>query len=138
MVIFMNGLLLINKDKGYTSRDCINILSKVLNTKKIGHFGTLDPLATGLLVVGVGKYTKAQKILDRVNNWYFDCDSTYTLRPDGEFVFGCPHKYNVSFAQKCLSCSKSLTCRPCKLQSLCSFPEELYRKVNFHENSRQI
>lgn len=61
----MDGLLLINKDKGYTSRDCINILSKVLNTKKIGHFGTLDPLATGLLVVGVGKYTKAQKILDK-------------------------------------------------------------------------
>ena len=77
-------------------------------------------------------------ILDRVNNWYFDCDSTYTLRPDGEFVFGCPHKYNVSFVQKCLSCSKSLTCRPCKLQSLCSFPKELYRKVNSHENSRQI
>ena len=77
-------------------------------------------------------------ILDRVNNWYFDCDNTYTLRPDGEFVFGCPHGYNVSFTQKCLSCSKSLTCRPCKLQSWCSFPEELYRKVNSHENSIQI
>ena len=54
----MNELLLINKDKNYTSRDVVNIISKKFNTKKVGHFGTLDPLATGLLVIGIGKYTK--------------------------------------------------------------------------------
>lgn len=54
----MNGILVINKEKDYTSRDIVNILNKQLNTKKIGHTGTLDPLATGVLVVCIGKYTK--------------------------------------------------------------------------------
>lgn len=54
----MNGILVVNKEKGYTSRDVVNILIKELNTKKIGHTGTLDPIATGVLVVCIGKYTK--------------------------------------------------------------------------------
>lgn len=54
----MNGILIINKESNYTSRDVVNILNKELNTKKIGHTGTLDPLATGVLVVCIGKYTK--------------------------------------------------------------------------------
>lgn len=59
----MDGILLINKEKDYTSRDVVNIVGKYLNTRKIGHFGTLDPLATGLLILGVGKYTKFQKVM---------------------------------------------------------------------------
>lgn len=54
----MNGIVVINKEAGYTSRDVVNILNKEFNTKKIGHTGTLDPLATGVLVVCIGKYTK--------------------------------------------------------------------------------
>lgn len=54
----MNGIIIVNKDKDYTSRDVVNVLNKVLKTKKIGHTGTLDPIATGVLVVCVGKYTK--------------------------------------------------------------------------------
>ena len=54
----MNGILVVNKEKDYTSRDVVNILTKELNTKKIGHTGTLDPLATGVLVVCIGRYTK--------------------------------------------------------------------------------
>lgn len=54
----MNGILVINKESDYTSRDVVNILNKELGTKKIGHTGTLDPLATGVLVVCIGKYTK--------------------------------------------------------------------------------
>lgn len=54
----MNGILVINKEKGYTSRDVVNILSKEFNTKKIGHTGTLDPDATGVLVVAIGKCLK--------------------------------------------------------------------------------
>ena len=60
----MNQIILVNKEKGYTSRDVVNIISKVLNTKKVGHFGTLDPLATGLLIVGVGDYTKLNNLLE--------------------------------------------------------------------------
>lgn len=47
-----------NKEKGYTSRDIVNVVGKILKTKKIGHFGTLDPLAEGLLILGLGSYTK--------------------------------------------------------------------------------
>ena len=54
----MNGILIIEKEKGYTSRDVVNVVSKHLHTKKVGHTGTLDPLATGVLVLCVGSYTK--------------------------------------------------------------------------------
>lgn len=54
----MNGVILINKEKGCTSREVVNDVSKILNTKKVGHFGTLDPLAEGLLILGIGSYTK--------------------------------------------------------------------------------
>lgn len=59
----MNGILLINKEKDYTSRDVVNIVSKELKTKKIGHTGTLDPLATGVLVLTIGSYTKLSELL---------------------------------------------------------------------------
>lgn len=54
----MDGIILVNKEKGYTSRDVVNIIGKILKTKKVGHFGTLDPLATGLLIIAIGSYTK--------------------------------------------------------------------------------
>lgn len=54
----MNGILIVNKSEGFTSRDVVNKLSKIFNTKKIGHTGILDPIAKGVLVVVIGKYTK--------------------------------------------------------------------------------
>lgn len=59
----MNGILVVNKPKGYTSRDVVNVVSSALKAKKIGHTGTLDPLATGVLVLCVGKYTKLVSLL---------------------------------------------------------------------------
>lgn len=59
----MNGIIVVNKEEGYTSRDIVNITGKVLNIKKIGHTGTLDPLATGVLVLCVGKATKLVEIM---------------------------------------------------------------------------
>ena len=59
----LNGALIINKDSNMTSRDVVNILCKKLNTKSIGHIGTLDPIATGVLVCLIGKYTKLSNIL---------------------------------------------------------------------------
>ncbi len=53
-----NFAVVINKEKNYTSRDVVNKLNQIFKTKKIGHTGTLDPLATGVLVCLVGKYTK--------------------------------------------------------------------------------
>lgn len=54
----MDGILLINKPSGLTSHQAVAIVRKKLGIKKVGHAGTLDPLATGLLVVMVGKATK--------------------------------------------------------------------------------
>jgi len=59
----MNGILIIDKEKGYTSRDVVNIISKKLNTRKIGHTGTLDPIATGVLVLCIGDATKVVELL---------------------------------------------------------------------------
>ena len=59
----MNQIIIVNKPKGITSRDAVNKISKILNTKKVGHNGTLDPLAEGVLVVTTGKYTKLNNIL---------------------------------------------------------------------------
>lgn len=59
----MNGLLVINKEKNYTSRDVVNIISKIFNTSKVGHTGTLDPIATGVMVVAIGSALKLVDIL---------------------------------------------------------------------------
>ena len=59
----MDGIILINKEKGLTSRDVVNQVSKKLKIKKVGHAGTLDPIATGLLVIGVGNGTKILDLL---------------------------------------------------------------------------
>lgn len=59
----MNGIIVINKPKDYTSRDIVNIVSKKLNTKKVGHTGTLDPLATGVLVLPIGRALKVSELL---------------------------------------------------------------------------
>lgn len=66
----MDQLLVVNKPEGFTSRDVINKLSKILNTKKIGHTGTLDPIATGVLVCLTGKYTKLVDLLTSLDKEY--------------------------------------------------------------------
>lgn|SRR5574344_1973036 len=59
----MDGILIVNKESGYTSRDVVNIVSHTLGVKKIGHTGTLDPMATGVLVLCIGKATKLVELL---------------------------------------------------------------------------
>ncbi|MGN1311144.1 MAG: hypothetical protein ACI4VP_05580 [Clostridia bacterium] len=59
----MDGIIIINKPKNFTSHDVVNVLRKTLNTKKIGHTGTLDPNATGVLPLLIGQATKISKYL---------------------------------------------------------------------------
>lgn len=66
----MNGFILVNKKKDMTSRDVVNILTKILNTKKIGHTGTLDPFAEGILLVAVNKGLKVVKLLNYKDKEY--------------------------------------------------------------------
>jgi tRNA pseudouridine55 synthase len=53
-----DGFLVINKDKGCTSHDCVKQIRKLLNTKKVGHTGTLDPEVTGTLPIAIGSATR--------------------------------------------------------------------------------
>lgn len=59
----LNGIVIINKPQGFTSHDVVNVVRKILGTRKVGHTGTLDPNAEGVLPVCVGKSTKACDML---------------------------------------------------------------------------
>ena len=74
----MEGIIVVNKPKGITSFDVIRKLKKILKTKKIGHTGTLDPLAIGVMLVCVGKATKLASDLEAKNKIYIaDFDIGY-------------------------------------------------------------
>lgn len=59
----LDGVLLVDKAAGMTSHDVVAMVRRKLNTKKVGHCGTLDPLATGLLLIVLGRGTKIQDLL---------------------------------------------------------------------------
>ena len=74
----MEGIIIVNKPKGITSFDVIRKLKKILKTKKIGHTGTLDPLATGVMLVCVGRATKLASDLEAKDKIYIaDFDIGY-------------------------------------------------------------
>ena len=66
----MNGFLIINKPLGYTSRDIVNLVCKCLHTKKVGHTGTLDPKASGVLGLCVGKALKMAELMTEYDKEY--------------------------------------------------------------------
>lgn len=73
----MRGILLVNKRQGWTSFDVVNFCKRVFNTREVGHLGTLDPMATGVLAVTVGSATKL-----------FDMFLNKTKTYIAEFTFG--------------------------------------------------
>lgn len=74
----MDGIIIVNKTKGITSFDVIRKLKKILRTKKIGHTGTLDPLASGVMLICVGKSTKLAQDLEAKDKVYIaDFDIGY-------------------------------------------------------------
>lgn len=66
----MDGILIIDKPEGLTSHDVVARLRRILGTRKIGHTGTLDPFATGVLVMLVGKATRLAQFLDKDQKEY--------------------------------------------------------------------
>ncbi len=66
----MDGFLIVNKPKNWTSRDVVNVVSKKIGTKKVGHTGTLDPMAEGVLVLCIGKYSKLSELITSYDKEY--------------------------------------------------------------------
>lgn len=66
----MNGLLIIDKPKGLTSHDVVARIRRILKTKRVGHTGTLDPFATGAMVVLIGQATRLARFLDKDEKEY--------------------------------------------------------------------
>ena len=85
-----DGLLLIDKPSGITSHDAVAAVRRALRTKKVGHAGTLDPMATGLLVIGVGRATRLLRFLGDLPKFYEGTFRlgvrTTTLDAEGEVV----------------------------------------------------
>ena len=66
----MDGIIIVNKEKGYTSHDIVAKVKKLLNVKKVGHTGTLDPNATGVLPILIGEGTKLSSYLTNHDKTY--------------------------------------------------------------------
>ena len=66
----MDGILIIDKPAGPTSHDVVNRVRRILQTRKVGHTGTLDPFATGVLVLVIGKATRLAQFLDKDEKEY--------------------------------------------------------------------
>ena len=68
--VFMNGIVIIDKPQGWTSQDVTARLRRVFNTRRIGHGGTLDPMATGVLPVFVGRATRGVEFFEHAEKVY--------------------------------------------------------------------
>lgn len=110
-VLAMDGIIVVNKPIKISSHDVVAKIRKILNVKKVGHTGTLDPMASGVLVVCVGNATKLSNYLMSDNKTYFATillgHSTTTYDVEGEILGSLeiePNSFNENdFAQTILS-----------------------------------
>jgi len=90
----IDGVLLVDKEPGMTSHDVVAITRRALDTRKVGHCGTLDPLATGLLLITIGRGTKIQDLLMSEDKEYVGTmllgSVTDSQDADGEVTSSCP------------------------------------------------
>ena len=99
------GILLVDKPSGITSHNIVDRLRKKLNMKKIGHAGTLDPLATGLMILLIGKATKVSQFLINLDKAYEGIfklgEETDSQDSDGEVVNkkGLPENLSVEMIE---------------------------------------
>ena len=83
----MNGIVIIDKPEGWTSQDVVSKLRGVLHTKRIGHGGTLDPMATGVLPVFVGRGTRGVEFFEHAEKTY-EATLKLGVTTDTEDIFG--------------------------------------------------
>src|SRR4029453_14645802 len=98
------GLVLVDKPSGVTSHDVVDVVRRSLGTRKVGHAGTLDPMATGLLVLGVGRATRLLRYLGDLPKSYEGAgrcgEETDTLDADGEVVQRAPVEVSLPDIQR--------------------------------------
>jgi tRNA pseudouridine55 synthase len=105
----IDGVLLVDKSQAMTSHDVVAITRRSLNTKKVGHCGTLDPLATGLLIITIGRGTKIQDLLMSEDKEYVGTlklgEETDSQDSDGQVTKSSPvpeftrEQINAAFAK---------------------------------------
>ena len=103
------GIINVNKPKGFTSHDVVAKLRKILNIKQIGHTGTLDPMATGVLPVCVGKATKIIQYLESSKAYRAFIKlgvKTDTYDMEGQILEKIPVTLNIEEVKKHLECFK--------------------------------
>ena len=83
----INGIIVVNKEKGFTSHDVVAKMRRILNTKKIGHTGTLDPDATGVLPICIGKATRVCDMLINSDKEYV-AEIKFGITTDTQDIFG--------------------------------------------------
>jgi tRNA pseudouridine55 synthase len=97
----MDGVLIIDKPAGMTSHDVVNRVRRILKTKRVGHTGTLDPFATGVLVLLVGKATRLAQFVDKATKEYI-AEIRFGFATDTGDITGKPlgdeEKINFSLA----------------------------------------
>ncbi|MBX3281340.1 MAG: tRNA pseudouridine(55) synthase TruB [Acidobacteria bacterium] len=98
----MDGVLIIDKPAGPTSHDVVNRVRRIFQTRKVGHTGTLDPFATGVMVVLVGKATRLAKFVDKADKEY-EAELRFGISTDTGDLTGKPlgemRRNSVSFAE---------------------------------------
>lgn len=111
-----NGLIAVWKERGYTSHDVVAKLRGILHQKRIGHTGTLDPQAEGVLAVGLGLGTKTFDLLP--DHWKtYEAEVTFGIQTDTEDIWGTIlQTQNVSYTPEQIT------------QAICSF-EGTYNQV---------
>jgi tRNA pseudouridine55 synthase len=90
----IDGVMLVDKARGMTSHDVVAMARRALGTKKVGHCGTLDPLATGLLLITIGRGTKIQDLLMSEDKEYVGTirlgEETDSQDADGQIIESRP------------------------------------------------
>ena len=95
----MDGIILVNKEKGMTTRDVVNFVSRVCHTKKVGHTGTVDPMATGVLVICVGRATKLVEVLTSHQKEYI-ASMMFGMKTDTKDITGTVLEQRISHVTK--------------------------------------
>lgn len=99
----MNGIIIVNKEKGMTSHDVVSKLRRILKTKKVGHAGTLDPMASGVLVCLINQATKLSNFLVTEKKEYIATfklgEATTTQDLEGDIIDQKEYQNDVSYEQ---------------------------------------